>query len=387
MAPSRGPNPSARKVTDEQITQALAEHNGHRARAALALGITERPLYARLARMKAEGNLAEGVYETQPEHHTIRGVSSLIGADGEVKAQWVKTRVDEDARVRALLDAVQQAMTGVPRADKIPAPRGGAADLLTVYPLGDPHVGMYSWQEETGEDFDSDIAERDLVAATRHLVACAPPSHEALIVNLGDFFHADSLDNQTRQSHNKLDVDTRWTKVLRVGLRVMRTIIETALTKHRTVRVINEIGNHDEHTSQMLTLALASMYEKNPRVSFDESPAKFHYYRFGKNFIGVHHGDTVKPDALGEIMAADRPTEWGETKFRYWLTGHVHHKRMFELPGCTVESFRTLAAKDAWHAGMGYRSGRDMNALVLHRDYGEVCRHRVDVAMLAGGKK
>jgi len=224
------------------------------------------------------------------------------------------------------------------------------------------------------------------VAAAQHLVACAPHSHEALVINLGDFFHADSLDNQTRQSHNKLDVDTRWTKVLRVGLRIMRTIIETALTKHRRVRVINEIGNHDEHTSQMLTLALSSMYERNPRVTFDQSPARFHYHSFGRNFIGVHHGDTVKPDSLGAIMAADRPLEWGMSVYRYWYTGHVHNRRVFELPGCLVESFRTLAAKDAWHAESGYRSGRDMQAIVLHRDFGEVCRHRVGIEMLKAAK-
>jgi len=44
-----------------------------------------------------------------------------------------------------------------------------------------------------------------------------------------------------------------------------------------------------------------------------------------------------------------------------------------------VESFRTLAAKDAWQAAQGYRSGRDMYAIVLDAEHGEVERHRCDI--------
>lgn len=371
------------KATDADLLAALDAANGNRDAAARALGMTTRRLYKRLANLKEAGLLKDGVYPTIPEHHVLKGVSTLYGPEGDVRAQWVKTRADDEARLGALLDAIREGVAAVPRAEPVPRPRAATRDLLACYVAGDPHLGMYAWAEETGEDFDLEKAEADLVAATRHLVACTPPSAEALIVNLGDFFHADTTENVTLRSRNALDVDTRWAKVLRTGLRVMRAMIEAALVKHRAVRVINEIGNHDEHSSQMLTLALSSLYERNPRVTFDESPARFHYYRFGRNLVGVHHGDTVKPDALGGIMATDRPVDWGETAFRYWFTGHVHHKRLFELPGCTVESFRTLAAKDAWHAASGYRSGRDMQALVLHREWGEVSRHRVGVEMLS----
>ncbi len=162
----------------------------------------------------------------------------------------------------------------------------------------------------------------------------------------------------------------------------MRQCIEAALRKHQKVHVINEIGNHDDHTAQVLTLALAMAYENNKRVTFDEGPGRFHYFRFHDVFIGVTHGDTVKPDKLGGIMATDNPEDWGATKRRYWYTGHIHTRNVFEVPGCEVESFRTLAAKDAWTASMGYRSGRDMYCIVHHKNYGEVERHRKDILML-----
>lgn len=42
-------------------------------------------------------------------------------------------------------------------------------------------------------------------------------------------------------------MDGRYAKMIQVGVKVMRQCIESALAKHKTVRVINVIGNHD-HT-------------------------------------------------------------------------------------------------------------------------------------------
>ena len=47
---------------------------------------------------------------------------------------------------------------------------------------------------------------------------------------------------------------------------------------------------------------------------------------------------------------------------------------------CPVESFNTIAAKDAHAHGGGYRSGQALNALTFHRERGEIGRHRVNLA-------
>lgn len=300
-----------------------------------------------------------------------------FGATG----QWVRTTAQQE-RENGLIERLQEAFADLPKAPKIAPQRRVSRDLAACLVMGDPHLGMYAWKDEAGEDFDLNIAERDLVSATYRLVEATPACEHALIVNVGDFFHSDNNSGTTMRNNNKLDVDTRWAKVLQVGLRAMRACIEAALTKHRKVHVINAIGNHDDHTSRILCVALASVYEKNPRVTFEMSPAHFHYWRFGRCLVGVTHGDKVKLEQLGQIMATDKPEDWGATQHRVWYTGHVHHRRVFEVPGCLIESFRTLAARDAWAASMGYRSGRDMQAIVLHREYGEVERHRCDVQML-----
>ena len=373
-----------------QYIKAVEEHGGNAAAASKSLGLHKDSVLKCLKRLKKSaarrGYAPEfDLNHPSPEGYNVTGVSTLYDAEsGKPKIQWVKTASEKDKVLEIAMEHVTEVFSDPSmKVSRIAAPSKKLdKDLMIAYPMGDPHMGMFSWGEETGADFDLKIAENNLVEATRRLIDCGPNAETGIIVNVGDFYHSDNQSNRTTRSGNVLDVDNRWAKVLRVGVRAMRACIELALQKHKTVYVINEIGNHDDHTAQVLTLALSMAYENNPRIHFDTSPAKFHYHKFGSVLLGVTHGDTVKPEKLGELMATDRAVDWGATKFRYWYTGHIHTRRVFELPGCMVESFRTLAAKDAWTAGAGYRSGRDMYAIVLHKEFGEIERHRVDVAML-----
>lgn len=269
------------------------------------------------------------------------------------------------------------------KARVIRKPQVSDNDLLAVYPMGDPHFGMYAWADEAGDDFDLKIAQRITYAAIDSLVASAPPAKEALIIELGDFFHADSPANRTEASGHALDVDTRWARVMQIGLDAMVYVIKATLRKHERVTVRIVQGNHDPQSSFALALALGAYFSSEPRVRIDRSPAPFWFFRFGRVLIGATHGHTCKPQALPGIMSTDAAQQWGQTDFRYFYRGHVHHDDEKEYPGCKVQSFRTLAAKDAWHAGAGYRSGRDMKAIIFHRKYGERVRHTWPVQMMS----
>lgn len=372
--------------------ESLVQH-GSVVAAAEALGLPPTRLRAQLnelerAAARAGWSPASDVSKPQPPGYHVKGVSSYYGADGELRGQWVKTGADPEDRVARLLKAVEEIAEPFRGAiDPSKAPRHTSEDLLNVFPIGDPHIGMLAWAEETGEDFDIKIAEQNLVAAVDHLVAGAPLADEALVIPLGDFFHTDSFENVTRRSRHSLDVDSRWSKILAVGVRIMRRIVDRCLTRHKRVRVIVEIGNHDDQSSIMLALALSLLYERELRVVIDTSPAKYHWHRHGKCLIGTTHGDTVKAADLPGIMAHDRAADWGETTWRYWYCGHVHHDTLKEYRGVTVETFRTLAARDAYTAAHGYRSGRDLKMIVLHKEYGEIRRDTVGVSYLQGIKK
>jgi hypothetical protein len=331
--------------------------------------------------MSAEHDMTHAV----PAGYEVRGVSTLYNADGQVSQQWVKSRLRDDDALQAMREAIEEVAAEYRGTAKpVRAPARNVSSLMACYPMGDPHIGMLALAAEAGTDFDTKIARQDLLAAASRLVEVAPASERALVINLGDYFHADSLAQLTKSGH-KLDVDTRWQKVLTIGCHLMVDLISLALQKHKTVEVINAIGNHDDHSSVMLSAFLEAWFHAEPRVVVHPTVAKFHYVEFGKCLIGVTHGDTVKHMALGELMASDRPEEWGRTLHRYWYTGHIHHTSKTELRGVVVESFRTLAARDAWHTASGYRSGRDMYVIVLDAMHGEVERHRCDIRQVRDG--
>lgn len=318
-----------------------------------------------------------------PDGYLVKGVSTYYNKEGKAAGQWVKSTLDRErmeAIVRAELEVLSQSIRGL--APLTPAPARSFADILAVYPFGDPHVGLYAWAKEAGDDFDLDIGRRLTTGAVDRLVSSAPAAQTAVLLLLGDVFHANDQRNVTPGHGHQLDVDSRFVRVLQVGIETYRHAILRALEKHQSVIVKCIPGNHDPQAIWSLAFTLSAYFANEPRVLVDLDPSKFWYYRFGKVLIGSTHGDTAKHEQLGPIMATDRAEDWGATRHRYWYTGHVHHINVKEFPGVICESFRTLAAKDAYAAGHGYRAGRDMTCIVHHREHGEIERHRCDVAMV-----
>jgi hypothetical protein len=314
-----------------------------------------------------------------PVGHAINGVSALVGPDGRTVQQWVKTKAENSDHV---IDALKETFAKYKgHAKPVPPPKHASRNLLTVYPIGDFHAGLYSWAAETGEDWDLDIAEKTLRGTMADLVSSAPASETGLVLSLGDFFHMDDASNRTPASGHALDVDTRRAKVLQVGVKLLIDCIELALAKHKKVIVRCLAGNHDPATTPALNIALWAFFNKNPRVSVDCSPSKFFYHQFGKVMIASTHGDMCKMADLPGVMASAQPEMWGASRFRYGYTGHIHHKSQIckEINGVICESFQVLPPADAWHASQGYGAGRSMQAITHHRETGEKFRHIVSI--------
>jgi hypothetical protein len=369
-------------ITDDELIEALRVH-GNQDKAAKALGLNRRTLQRRLPALARKGwSPKHDMTRTVPDGFHVKGTSTLYDEQGKPRLQWVKSSIDHERQMELLREAIAAMVEGLPKLPRRRAQGKYLSHLVAGYPIGDAHIGMLAWGEETGEDWDLAIAERTQCAAMAALVDAAPPAERALIVNLGDWLHYDSMVAMTPRSGHMLDADGRYAKMVRVAIKVIRQCIESALERHKTVHIINAPGNHDETGALWLSAALSHIYEREPRVTVETTPSLFAYYRHGKVLVGVHHGHTCKPEKLPGVMAADRSKDWGETEFRYWWGGHVHHESRREFPGVMFESFNTLAAKDAYAANGGWRSGRNMKCIVLHDQFGEVARHTVNPAML-----
>ena len=312
--------------------------------------------------------------------------STLVNGSGRIVQQWIKAlpekerRDQEAARIIAELPRI---IAELPPATPLPTPTGiHDDDLMSAYVIGDHHFGMLAWGEETGTDYDLAIAQ-DMMRGAMRFLTWGTDAAKAVIVNVGDMVHADDESAMTRRSGHKLDVDTRWTKVLRATIVSVAAAIRSALESHTTVHAVMAPGNHDPHTARFLATALDIWYRDEPRVTIDTSPGARFYVEHGACLLGVTHGDKQKMTELESIMSAEMPQAWGRTKYRRWLCGHVHHKSVDkELRGCTVETFQTLAGKDAWHAEAGYMSERSMSRIDYHAVDGEVGRGRVTAARI-----
>jgi hypothetical protein len=330
-----------------------------------------------------QGPQAGDAFEV-PEGHRVAGVSALVDGAGRTIQQWVKTKSENADFVIDALKTTFDQYKG--RAKPVPAPKQIDADLMSVYPIADQHVGLMAWLPEAGENYDLKIGAARLRDCMARLIGQSPPSGQALILNLGDWTHQDDMRNMTPRSGHILDVDGRYFKVLTTGVQLMVDCIEMALAKHKTVLVRNIPGNHDPHASIALTVALGAFFANNPRVTVDDDPSEWFFHRFGQTLMGAHHGHRSKPADMAMTMAVRRRSDWGETAYHWMMFGHIHHETAKEVGDVRVESFQTLAAKDAYAAGHGYCSGQSLTSVTLHIEDGEIGRHRVNLtpALRAG---
>lgn len=362
--------------------QAAEEHGSTKA-ADRALGVANdvvgralRAVKAQAARIGfADGHFTNGV----AEGFTMGKVTIQRNAEGVIERTWERQSPDAEQR-EAMLSVLRESLnTEIKPLPIIRVPKYVDDNLLTVVPVGDPHFGMFSWAQETGENFDLKIAEEVTYAAVDSLVTRSPASKTAMLLNLGDFFHADNSSNRTPRSGANLDVDGRFMKIAQVGVMAMQRCIMRMLEKHESVIVRNNMGNHDPHQACMLSIALAARFHDNPRVKVEMTPNPFYYFLWGNTLIGSTHGDGAKLPDLPMIMASDRKHDWAASIWRVWHVGHFHHNQKLvqkDLVGCEVETHRTLAGTDAWHHHSGYRSYKDMKGIVYDKDEGEIMRFR-----------
>jgi hypothetical protein len=367
------------KVTDEQLLAAKAEGLSKH-QIAVRYDCDERGVARRLKRLRAEWvkdparNLTAPV--DQPvDGQLLKGTSTLVGPNGDMIAQWIKTDRDKE-REKALQEAALRVLC-----EKLeplppqPVPDIGAGlNRCNLYTLTDCHVGMLAWPRETGEPWDLKIAEQVLVDCFSRLVNSSPDAAHCIVNQLGDFLHFDSLKAVTPEHQNLLDSDSRYQKMVEVAVRILRRVVDLALAKHKFVQVYMHEGNHDPAGSVWLRVMFAQLYANEPRIKVDTTPLPYVVCQHGKTMIGFHHGHLASKESLPLLFAARFPDVWGSANARYIHVGHKHSVHVQEYPGVYVEQHPTLASQDAYAARGGWLSRRQASAITYDNTRGEVGR-------------
>jgi hypothetical protein len=276
-----------------------------------------------------------------------------------------------------IMSQIEAVMSDLPRAPLVEPPDHALADLLTVYPVADAHIGMMSWGKETDEAYDTNIATARLRDWMTRAVAAAPASETAIIIDVGDLTHADDQSNMTPRSKHVLDVDTRYVRTVWETIATIGFSVELALQKHQRVIVRILPGNHNPHAYLPVTVAMAERYADNQRVVIERAPSEFFVHEFGRVMIAAHHGDKAKAQRLVGMFADTHAEIWGRTQHRYLFTGHLHHHKSEDIFGMTWEQLRAVTARDAYAVAHAYTARAQLQAITYHRDHGEIQRSKV----------
>ncbi|HEY9219561.1 MAG TPA: hypothetical protein VIO94_16050 [Phenylobacterium sp.] len=380
----------AQSDRQREVFDAVVAHGGMRP-AAAALGVAKNAvnqiIHGIRKRAAVQGYAPEfGLSHRIPAPFVARGHSTLDRikeGEREQVLQWTKTRLDDQQYMEMVRDAVEAFVQGAPPIVAAPAPSDYDTDIIPFINIGDAHLGMLAHEAETGENFDLKIAERELCAGIALLIDQLGPHERCVINDLGDFTHYENFTATTEASGHALDYDSRFPRMIAVYSRMMRFIVEKALSRFKFVDVIINQGNHSRTNDIWMAELLRVAFGHTGRVNVLNNDSVFIGYRMGKTFVMTHHSDKCRPADLIGVMITDYREDFGETEHHYIDIGHIHHRMAAkEHPSVTIESWNQLAAGDKYAHDKGYRSRQSITAVLRSRKYGEVGRRTLPVQQI-----
>lgn len=378
----------------QQIESALIESRGKKREAARILGWAKSTFFYRLEKHpdlieKHCSRLINDPIQHEADlinsaNQSINGLSTyydyIDDETGERKRGWIKSKrtaqlVDNTASI------IEAFKSDLPRVEpyKI-TPARDDDNLCHMITITDLHVGMYAWHEETGSDWDLNLAYNTATKAVEHLARLR--NVEMGILNLqGDFYHHDGTGLTPNHGH-VLDCDGRWNKVLWTGVNIIRASVQSMLKYCSNVTISIVRGNHDEKSTDSLAVALTIAYENEPRVTVLGDPKRYKRFIWGCNFIGFAHGDKVKQKNLHTKFLSEFPAEYGAAEYRDLNSGHFHCEYIREFSTHKERQHSTIAGADNYAAEGDWKSRRQIRSVLFHKEYGEVANYIVTPKML-----
>lgn len=339
-------------------------------------GLSIRTVRRYIAELKASGFDPDNErFYHNPAEQVVKGFSTLnrLKESGDTSAgkvlEWVKTNVKLQEQVdtaRHLMNCMVQEIEPLP-----PIKHHGkkaTRDQFTVIPIGDPHIGLKVWEHQTGVAWDIEIAKRVFKKVFYRLLAASPDTEECVLVNTGDFFHCDNITATSTRSGHHFDMDGTVGQWLDAGMIIARMLVDACLKKYKRVTFVNVPGNHDDLLGRMIGGFVEQLYMNNKRITVLKGDNPFQYVRRGNVLLGFAHGHTCRVSSLPGKMADDQAKLWGDTTYRHWFTGHLHHNQWLqykEHPGCKVETVGIIPPKDAYAHGGGWGADRTIQSVVF----------------------
>jgi hypothetical protein len=324
------------------------------------------------------------------EGFKAKGRSSYYNKEGELGGVWILEREDAEKQREILEEALAALSQDLPRVAPIPAPEHGIESLCNLYTLTDCHLGMMASASEAGEDWGLDKGEEIIGKGFDWLIKGAPKARKCVISQLGDFLHSEGLESLTSRSKHSLDQDARLGDIVRAAIRLLRRVVDSALSVHEEVELVVAEGNHDEAASIILRESFKVIYEREQRLTVLDGVGggdlPFYETTHGDTMLGFHHGHIrnvkSKGAAQGLALLFANGEAWRTTRKRYIHTGHHHDEALIEVTGAKCFAHPSFIVPDAYASRNFGGAMRHMTAHTYHAEHGKVGENTVTPEML-----
>lgn len=234
----------------------------------------------------------------------------------------------------------------------------------------DSHLGLLSWRNETGADYDLHIAAERFIQVFLDIVRRCEGRKFKLInfATLGDILHIDNYKNETAKG-TRQDVDGRLSKIFDMGVDTIIQCINILLELGCPINYTYTCGNHDTFSGYALAKCVEQAFSKNPNVTFDISPMPQKAKQYGNMLVGYCHGD-MSTKNLGEWLQKKYRKQFGECRFAEVHCGHLHSEAVKENCGVLIKHLPSICESSYWECSEGYSSDRGLMAFVYNENSG-----------------
>lgn len=259
-----------------------------------------------------------------------------LNAKGQLVQAWIKQNTND--YWEEILQAIKD---NTPVYNIEPKQTDDAEGMLEI-PLFDMHFG---------------IADLEYYMSTLQeiLALICSKRWDMIVIPVGqDLFHNDSIANGTTTKGTQIEkVDLQ--KAFYDAKVFYFNIIEAAIEKANSVKVIYSPGNHDRTAGWMFTQTLLERY--GSRI-VDDSIKDRKAILWEQCFIGITHGDKKTDTAHGlrSWFTFEYPCLFAVAKVREIHTGHLHNESTRDEYGVLVRRMSAGNKDDEWTIREGYKA-------------------------------
>lgn len=260
------------------------------------------------------------------------------------------------------MEAISDAAPRPIRTEVQPASFGS----LWGYQGSDLHLGLLTCPEYAigVETYNRDIARRRWLhgldeTIARGIALHGGLPHTFLLVIGGDVAHVDNIHGATSSMRHTQDLDGIPDTILRDCVDMYCFAIDTRLARMERVHITCCPGNHDEILSRAMMAAVWARYKDDPRITWGNFSSSHAFYMFGNSAIVFHHGHGERTaESLGATLEGWLTEHGQRARYKYAITGNLHHFAAKEANGTILLQQSSPAASDRYHTLNGYDKSR-----------------------------